>query len=518
MTPIPRRESCITSLAIALALLCGTASAGDPLLKLTAADGESGDKLGAAVGTEGTLAVLGAPADDANGTQSGSAYVFDVTTGQQVAKFVPPDGVAFDSFGFAVGLGGGVAIGGAYKDDDLGSASGSATLFDPLSGAVLHKLTADDGAAGDQFGFSVGIGGGKAVAGAQGVDDLGSASGAAYVFDVATGAQLHELHASDGAANDFFGNSCATDGLRVIVGAPGKASSRGAAYLYDATSGAQLAIFTPTSFSASQYFGRAVAVSGNRAVVGAPFAGPGGAERGEAYLFNTTTGALLATLTASDGADGDRFGDSVAVRDGLVVVGAWDNDALGDVAGAAYVFDASTGSRLGKLTAHDATPGARFGTAVATSDTRVLIGAVSTKGANPNAGAGYAFPLDGAPWKNLVHGKAGVAGTPSMLGLGDLTGGSFLSLTLGHAAPNATMFLVLGVADLSLPFKGGTLVPSPDFVFGGLPTGPAGTFSLETVWPVGIPSGVPLYVQAWIQDGSVFPPFAASNGVTQTTP
>ena len=78
-------------------------------------------------------------------------------------------------------------------DDDNGSDSGSAYVFDFVGTAWSQtaKLTASDGAASDEFGFSVSLSGDRALVGAApgagrglGDDDNGSDSGSAYVFDL----------------------------------------------------------------------------------------------------------------------------------------------------------------------------------------------------------------------------------------------------------------------------------------------------------------------------------------------
>jgi hypothetical protein len=74
-----------------------------------------------------------------------------------------------------------------------------------------QKLTASDGVARDDFGWSVAVSGETAVIGAYG---RGSGRGAAYVFvrSGGTWTQQQELTASDGAANDYFGLSVAVSG------------------------------------------------------------------------------------------------------------------------------------------------------------------------------------------------------------------------------------------------------------------------------------------------------------------
>ena len=90
-----------------------------------------------------------------------------------------------DGFGDSVSVSGDVAVVGAILDDDNGEFSGSAYVF-RYDGAVWveeEKLTASDGAAEDFFG-SVSISGDVALVGAWGDDDNGSDSGSAYVFDL----------------------------------------------------------------------------------------------------------------------------------------------------------------------------------------------------------------------------------------------------------------------------------------------------------------------------------------------
>ena len=78
----------------------------------------------------------------------------------------------------------------AKWDDDAGDKSGSAYVFrssDGWDGGTTYdqvaKLTAADGAANDAFGGSVAIDGDTIVVGANGDDDGGSNSGSAYVFE-----------------------------------------------------------------------------------------------------------------------------------------------------------------------------------------------------------------------------------------------------------------------------------------------------------------------------------------------
>ncbi len=121
-------------------------------------------------------------------------------------------------------------------------------------------------------------------------------------------------------------------------------------------------------------------------------------------------------------------------------------------------------------------------------------------------------------WTNLGHGLAGAGGTPLLTGTGTLIGGEPITLDLTGAKANSSAALIVGFGVANAPLKGGTLVPTPDLIITGLPTGPAGALSLPAAWPAGLPSGFSLYFQEWIADASGPAGFAATNGLQATTP
>jgi len=121
------------------------------------------------------------------------------------------------------------------------------------------------------------------------------------------------------------------------------------------------------------------------------------------------------------------------------------------------------------------------------------------------------FDLDVAPWRVMGGGLKGTVDVPNLAGSGDLLPGSFARVSLRGAAPLSQSFLVVGLLDVSLPFKGGTLVPSPDVL---LPIGSnaQGAFDLLFQW-VGVPAGLDVYVQTWIQDPGAVSAWSASNAL-----
>ena len=101
-------------------------------------------------------------------------------------------------------------------------------------------------------------------------------------------------------------------------------------------------------------FGGAVAVTGDRVLVGAFWDDTGGEDVGQAHLFDTATGDLLATFDDPTPTARDGFGSSVALHGTLVLIGAPNDDTNGDDVGQVHLFDAETGALL--MTFDDPTP------------------------------------------------------------------------------------------------------------------------------------------------------------------
>ena len=108
----------------------------------------------------------------------------------------------------------------AARDKD-GQTSGESS---DLAAGQSAKLTASDGAASDFLGYSVAVSDDTAVVGAYAEDTAPNLNnGAVYVF-VKSGTawtQQAKLLASDGAANDNFAYSVGISGDKIIVGVPG---------------------------------------------------------------------------------------------------------------------------------------------------------------------------------------------------------------------------------------------------------------------------------------------------------
>ncbi len=123
----------------------------------------------------------------------------------------------------------------------------------------------------------------------------------------------------------------------------------------------------------------------------------------------------------------------------------------------------------------------------------------------------------GLPWRGLFQGLAGTRGVPRLAGEGSLVEGGPVTLSLRDARQAADVFVILGLSEVSTPFFGGTLVPSPDVVR-LFRADSAGTLLLSTHWPPGVESGATLSWQAWIPDDEAVEGVAASNALLSTVP
>ncbi len=388
--------------AVLAALIVGAAQAGGqdiPMTKLLPGDGEAGDNFGAGVAIDGTIGIIGASWDSDNGTSSGSAYLFDLSTGTQLAKLLPDDGEAGDHFGCGVALDGPIAIVGALFDEDNGENAGAAYLFDTAMGAQLRKLLPDDGITEALFGSAVAIDGPIAIIGAPGDVGHGWNTGAAYLFDTATGAQLAKLLPNDGRVDDRFGSSVAIDGSLAIIGAPSAddhGSSSGSAYVFDTTTGEQLTKLILDDGAELDLFGSSVAIDGSLALVGTPRDNGDGDHTGAAYLFDCQTGEQLAKLTPPDDVMWVQFGSSVALDGKLALVGCL-NDIGNDGSGAAYLFECRTGTLLAKLVPDDGAYLDFFGDAVALDGLTAIIGSPFDDPFGIDSGSAYLAQLPPAP-------------------------------------------------------------------------------------------------------------------------
>jgi len=389
-------------------------------LKLLAPDGAASDYFGSSVSlsADGQTALVGAYRDDDESTDSGSAWVFDWNGSAWAArpKLLAPNSAASDYFGYSVSLSadGQTALVGAYGDDDLGSFSGSAWVFD-WNGSVWTarpKLLAPDGAASDRFGHSVSLSADAqtALVGAYYDNDNGSRTGSAWAFEWngSTWTARPKLLSPDSEANDYFGSSVSlsADGQTALVGAYGdddESTDSGSAWVFDWNGSAWATrpkLLVPNS-AAGDYFGYSVSLSadGQAALVGAYRDDDNGGNSGSALVFdwNGSAWAARPKLLAPDGTGNDYFGSSVSLSaDGrTALVGAFGDDDKGADSGSAWAFDwnGSAWTARPKLLVLEGAVSDYFGSSVSLSadGQTALVGAFrDDKGTD--SGSAYVFP------------------------------------------------------------------------------------------------------------------------------
>jgi hypothetical protein len=315
---------------------------------LVALDGATGDNFGQSVSISGDTIVVGADRNDHGGAgnvERGAAYVFTRSgmSWTQQAKLIAPDAANNDQFGFSVAVDANTAVVGSYLNDvGANNNQGSAYIYlrTGTTWAFVAQLTAADGAAGDYFGFSVAISGNTFLAGAY-FDNVGANvdQGSAYVFTKFgfTWSQQAKLTASDGAATDDFGWSVSLSGDTALVGAiavdVNGQNASGAAYAFtrSGTVWTQQQRIVPPDPTANDNFGFAVALSGNAAIIGSPLKDiSGNTNQGAVSIFTRVGTRWFYQFEVVDpnGTANSSFGRAIGLSAGTAFVGA-PNQTLG---------------------------------------------------------------------------------------------------------------------------------------------------------------------------------------------
>ncbi len=432
--------------------------------------GVAAEGFGRSVAVGANTVVVGASgATIGSNASQGAVYVFvEPATGWAMtstftAELTASDGAAGDGFGISVGINGSgntVVVGASGSSDYQGAVY---VFVEPTNGWASEptttpfgtqsaKLTESDGAAGDDFGSSVGIdeSGDTVVAGffVSESSIYDKHQGAAYVFVEPTAAggwvsaasetQTAKLTASDGTQNDAFGFSVGINesGTTVVVGAMQATVEyqyQGAAYVFvkptaaggwaSAPSDTQTAKLTASDGTYGSYLGWSVGISesgGTDTVVTTGYAAAA------VYVFVEPTAAggwasapsdtQTAELTPYGGAKLSTYGSSVGISGNTVVVGA----PSAAPQGAAYVFVeptvggwVTTSAFSAELSPSGAPAGYVLGSFVGISGNTV----VATASGNSNQqGAAYVFTESGTGGTNIVTTTAIMSTTSTVHG------------------------------------------------------------------------------------------------------
>jgi len=120
-------------------------------------------------------------------------------------------------------------------------------------------------------------------------------------------------------------------------------------------------------------------------------------------------------------------------------------------------------------------------------------------------------------WDSMGGNVPGTGGVPRLWMSGLLSPGEMVSTDISNALPGTIGSFVVGTTELSVPFKGGTMVPFPSLLL-PIATDPLGAASFAVLTPETLPSGLDFYVQAWLVDAGASAGYSATDGFHGSTP
>ncbi len=327
----------------------------------------AGDQFGVSVAIDGDFAIVGAPfEDDANGTDSGKAYIFNVgSSGSSTAIFTldnpnPTGTSADDNFGTSVAINSDYAVvGSPYEGDIGGLQAGKVYIFDSNDGSLLFTFNnPSDQTANDLFGSSVSISGNiLAISAPLDDDNSGTDSGRVYLYSLITGQILHTISNPNPigtSTDDTFGGSIDLRGDFLLVGAPyeddpsSTYADAGKAYLFSNISGELLYTFNNPNedyTSEDDHFGQSVSLSDSYAIISGhdeDDSANSRSETGKAYFYSLADGLLKHTISnpiSDSTAQSAKFSYSVAINEEYAVIGA-PGDQFASFPGKVFIYSA----------------------------------------------------------------------------------------------------------------------------------------------------------------------------------
>jgi hypothetical protein len=298
--------------------------------------GGFGDNYGYSVVIEGDHVLVGAPTDDVEFVDQGSAHIYrhDGTEWQYVQRLTDSQGAAYDEFGSTVALSGNYAFIASGKDDEVQLNQGTVSVFqfDGVSWNFVQKLVDPAGGEGDYLGYNeISASGDFLIAGSPFDDIAFTNQGSASIFQYngSTWEYMAKLTEADGSAEDWFGMSVSMSGDYCLIGVPHDddgGTDRGSAMIFYYNGGSwnfQQKISDPQG-AANDLFGLSVDIDGANIIVGAQLDDVGISSQGSACIFRRSATNWIFTQKINDITDdaSDYFGASVAISGDYVLVGS----------------------------------------------------------------------------------------------------------------------------------------------------------------------------------------------------
>ncbi len=189
--------------------------------------------------------------------------------------------------------------------------------------------------------------------------------------------------------------------------------------------------------TANDLFGCSISQSYNTILIGAYNDDENGEIAGSAYVFieSCSNWTQQAKLLASDGSEDDWFGWSVALDGDTAFIGAPYDDEIGNDSGSVYVFirSGTTWTEQQKLHASDEEIDDLFGYQVSLEGDTAIIGAI---GDTNSTGSAYVFTCSGTTWSQQAKLQASDGAIYDFLGFHICLDGNTVLLTALHDNDN----------------------------------------------------------------------------------
>lgn len=164
----------------------------------------SGDQFGFHLDIDGDVAAISAVGEDTGAGNAGAVYLFDTVSGALSHSLFNPNPGTSGSFGASLNVFKDRVLVGLPGDDSSAVDSGSAYLYDTTTGGILHTFSNPTAEIGDTFGGHVAMNDDYIVITAGSDNTAGSNAGAAYVYDAMTFNLLQTI-VNPNPADTFFG-------------------------------------------------------------------------------------------------------------------------------------------------------------------------------------------------------------------------------------------------------------------------------------------------------------------------
>ncbi|MBO6514297.1 MAG: hypothetical protein JJ974_10070 [Phycisphaerales bacterium] len=276
----------------------------------------------------------------AEGEQAGAIYLFNRQTRDQVGLIrssYRPEGY----FPYAMDIDEDYLIATDRSDNSL---HGLIHIYNAVTGELIRTIVPNHATQNTAFGIEVAAANDKIAVTAAADPNEGSSNGAVYIYDIASGEQLHRLQSAEQVfvPHNSFGRDLAMDDEYVYIGSPknrDQVFNGGAVHIYSLNSGEFVRTIYPEDPQFGAEFGNEISVSENILAVGVRYANGTSNSSGAVYLYDIESGHQLHKIVPCSDHSGHRFGTAVSLSQGRLAVVAPLDVELNPNIGSIFIYD-----------------------------------------------------------------------------------------------------------------------------------------------------------------------------------